>query len=182
MEILDKAIGAFLTLLRSSLPTVRASLVESAGWDESVLSDWSQANWEMVVEAAMSHDRSIVLEVYGDGADCNDGSSRVWQPSVLPTHTVACLPLGATAKDQLTGQEVRFPSAGLALSEFVTMAGGSGWYRANPPFDCVLFDLDGKEVVVVISELTFKLLAVDACGCGPESDGLQRPHRKGGPN
>ncbi len=161
MESLDEAIGAFLTVLRSSWATVRASLVESAGWDGSVLSDWAQANWEMIVEAALSRGDAVALEVYGDGADCNEGSSRVWKPSALPTHAVACLPRATAVKDQLTGQEVHFPPGGLPLSEFVTMAGGDGWYEVKPPFDSVLLVVGGEDVVVRISGLSFSLLPAE---------------------
>ena len=162
MDVLDKSVDAFLGLLRTSWSGVRATLVESAGWDESVMSDWMQANWEMIVEAALSRNGAVALVVYGDGADCNAGSSRVWKPSALPTHAVACRPARATAKDQLTGDDVRFPANGLPLSEFVTMADGSGWYRACPPFDCVLLDAGGEEVVVELSELRFALLTVES--------------------
>lgn len=164
MEVLDRAMSTFMALLRSSLPSVRGALVDTAGWDESVLFDWTQANWEMIVEAALSRDGSIILDVYGDGADCNDGSSRVWQPSKLPTHSVACVPRNSLAKDQLTGRTVRFPTGGLALSEFVTMDDESGWYHAGPPFDCVLFDLDGERVVIEVSHLSFTLLRVEPLG------------------
>jgi hypothetical protein len=157
VELLDEALDAFLVLLRTSWHPVKASLVGSAGWDESVVSDWMQANWELIVEAALSRESQISLEVYGDGADCNDGTSRVWRPSSLPTHAVACLPRDTTAKDQLTGQDVPFPAAGLPLSEFVTMVDGSGWFRAMPPFDCALLDVDGREVVVALPDLAFTL-------------------------
>ena len=35
---------------------------------------------EMIVEAGLSRDGPITLDVYGPGADCNGGSSRVWRP------------------------------------------------------------------------------------------------------
>lgn len=162
MTALDDAMNAFLTVLRSSWSTVRNSLVESAGWNESVLSDWAQANWEMIVEAALSKDGNVALEPYGDGADCTGSGSRVWKPSAHPTHAVACRAHGATVRDRLTDTVMIFPAAGLPVWEFVTVDEDTGWYRAMPPFDCALFDVDGNDVVVDLSDLSFTLQDVAA--------------------
>lgn len=162
MRNLAVALDAFLTVLRSSWHSVRSGLVETAGWDESVLNDRAQANWEMIVEAALSREQRVVLDVYAAGADCNDPSSRVWQPELRPTHAVACRAIRAdgVTRDYLTGEDIPMPSAGLRLTEFVTL-NEDGWYRAEPPFDHALVDFDGVEAVVSLAEVSFVLVEAE---------------------
>lgn len=162
MRTLDVALDAFLRVLRSSWVSVRKGLVEAAGWDESVLNDWAQANWEMIVEAALSQEQRVVLDVYAAGADCNERSSRVWRPELLPTHTIACRTIrpDGVVRDRLTDQDIEMPSAGLCLSEFVALS-QDGWYRAEPPFDHALVDSDGVEVVVSLSDVEFVLVETE---------------------
>ncbi len=162
MRNLAVALDAFLTVLRSSWHSVRSGLVETAGWDESVLNDWAQANWEMVVEAALSREQRVVLEVYAAGADCNDPNSRVWQPELCPTHAVACRSIRANgvARDHLTGVDIPVPAAGLRLTEFVSLT-EDGWYKAEPPFDHALVDSEGVEAVVSLAEVAFVLVEAE---------------------
>lgn len=159
---LDVALDAFLMVLRSSWHSVRSGLVESAGWDESVLNDWAQANWEMIVEAALSRDQRVVLDVYAAGADCNDRSSRVWRPELLPTHAVVCRPTrpDGVVRDHLSTKDIEVTSAGLRLTEFVAFT-LDGWYIAEPPFDHVLVDSDGVEVVVNVSDVSFHVVKLE---------------------
>jgi hypothetical protein len=52
------------------------------------LSNWLQANWEILVESAVCDNGEFIL-VYGDGADFDDSeSSRVTYKSVLATHCI----------------------------------------------------------------------------------------------
>jgi len=163
MRTLNVVLDAFLMVLRSSWYSVREGLVESAGLDESILDDWAQANWEMIVEAALAREQQVVLDVYGAGADCNERSSRVWRPELLPTHAIACRTIrqDGLVRDRLTGQDIEMPSAGLCLSEFVALT-QDGWYRAEPPFDHVLFDIDGVEVVVSLTDVSFALVDAES--------------------
>lgn len=55
------------------------------GDTNDLLADWLQANWEILVEAGTGK----YISHYGDGADCNGRSSRVWLPEICPTHRVA---------------------------------------------------------------------------------------------
>lgn len=167
MRNLAVALDAFLTVLRSSWHSVRSGLVETAGWDESVLDDWAQANWEMIVEAALSREQRVILDVYAAGADCNDLSSRVWQPELRPTHAVACRTIrpDGPIRDHLSGLNIAMPSAGLRLTEFVTLT-EDGWYRAEPPFDYALVDFDGVEAVVRLTEVSFVLVKAETSAGG----------------
>lgn len=151
----DDALLAFLTVLRTSWTSVKDCLV-AAGWDDSASADWVQANWEMIVEAAVSRDVSTVLQVYADGADCNGGSSRVWRPEVAPTHRILCLAKATPVVEMISGKPVNFPPEGLPLDEFVALT--SDWFERCPPFDCVLLsdgDADARPVVVRVMDVTF---------------------------
>jgi hypothetical protein len=167
MRTLAVALEAFLTVLRSSWHSVRSGLVETAGWDESVLDDWAQANWEMIVEAALSREQRVVLDIYAAGADCNDLSSRVWQPELRPTHAVACRIIrpDGLIRDHLSGRDIAMPSAGLRLSEFVTLTENGG-YRPEPPFDYALVDSDGVDAIVSLSEVSFVLVKAETSAGG----------------
>lgn len=160
MQVLSEAIEAFLSVLRSSWSSVHRGLVEAAGWDDSVLHDWAQANWEMIVEASLSRERSLTLEVYGDGADCNEGSSRVWRPERLPTHAVACRSTreDCLVRDQLTGLDLEIPGAGLQLYGFVSIS-EAGWYEASQPFDHALLFREGVALVVSLTDVRFVLIS-----------------------
>jgi len=53
---------------------------------DNLLADWLQANWEIIVESRLQEMQLIpsLLDVYGDGADCNGASSRVSLPDLSP--------------------------------------------------------------------------------------------------
>lgn len=121
----------------------------------SYLQDWLQANWEMFVEAALPP--GTFLEPYGEGADCNEQSSRVYRPEALPSHVIVCRPRSTKTEivDLLAGTAVPVDSAGLPLEEFVTMAGT--WYERCPPFDCVLVEDAVGPRVFRIEDVEFAL-------------------------
>lgn len=53
------------------------------------LAEWAQVNWEMVVEAVVARTDKVFIDPYGDGADCNGASSRIWMPDAASTHVVS---------------------------------------------------------------------------------------------
>jgi hypothetical protein len=129
-----EAVGAFRGVLCCSWPHM-APLVarDTTG---SLLGDWMQANWEMIVEAAIPPTPRIFLEVYGDGADCNGASSRVWFPGAEQNAAVFARYLGnEPLLDALTASQV---TSDLKLDRFVTVA--SAWPTHEPPFDFVQDD------------------------------------------
>jgi len=80
------AVRAFLDLLSRAWPVIEeVSANDSSG---SFVDDWLQANWERVVESFIPPSMAIAIEPYGNGADCNIRSSRVWKPDLLPTSPV----------------------------------------------------------------------------------------------
>lgn len=161
--VFDRAISTFLCNIRSSWSQVRglASQVPKIDVDE-FLADWAQASWEMLVEAAVSAERGepVYLAFYGEGADCNGWSCRVWCPDALPTHAVHVVPASGTELlDVLSGHSIRWPAQGFELDRFVSLS-EDGWYREAPPFDHVLVYEDEVDLVVALDEVAFLLVEV----------------------
>jgi hypothetical protein len=122
------------------------------------LSDWAQANWELLVETPF---RELVgfgeayLEPYGEGADCNDASSRVWNPGALATHRVVCQAgEGATMLDLLTSQSVDAIEIPMVFDHFAIKS-ERGWHEQAPPFDCVLGYQDDQDVLIRLDQVSF---------------------------
>ncbi|MBL7134413.1 MAG: hypothetical protein ISS78_09980 [Phycisphaerae bacterium] len=152
MRTLEKRLHAFRSLLNTFFPTVRA-LAEEVGGEE-LLNDWKQANWELIVEGGVFPEGGRFLVPYGEGADYYGASSRVFRPEAVSTHAVFCLARRNT-KDCITGSLALLPAGGLPLEYFVTIR--EGWYYEQPPFDCVLVVLDGREVVLQLADVQFDL-------------------------
>ncbi len=126
--------------------------------DESLILDWMQANWEILVETTLCTQPNEYLEVYGDGADCNGDSSRVWMPKALPTHRIVCLPsqefevVDEISKSQLDPGNKTF-------NRFVSW--NQFQYQDCPPFDFALLEDVNNIYIVPVSSITFHLKAVD---------------------
>jgi hypothetical protein len=122
----------------------------------SLKDDWLQANWELIVEGLLD-DKNIVLEVYGDGADCNGESSRVLYPDRQPTHRLICKPLdGNYIYDVLNEKSLDITQGDIIFDRFVSI-GEDGWYHELPPFDKILGEYAGEAVVVDFSGVDVQL-------------------------
>jgi hypothetical protein len=87
----NTVINNFSDFLNGSNPTVklvRDNLIADNFTD--IQNDFYQANWEILVESAICIPGKEWLRIYGEGADCNSGSSRVTFPEKLPTHKIIC--------------------------------------------------------------------------------------------
>jgi hypothetical protein len=157
MSSIDKLVRSYARLLRAAWDEVVEEAKQSA--TGSYMQDWQQANWEMFVEAALPV--GTFLEVYGDGADCNGASSRVYMPSARATHVVVCVPPvgGGEVKELISATPVSIAAGGVRLQELVTISGT--WYEARPPFDCVLVESGMGPMVFSLDDVIFdlKLLA-----------------------
>lgn len=162
----DDSLHLALRVFRDVLCSGWAALDELAEQTKKPLdqlrADWAQANWESIVEVAVSDGR-VFLEPYGDGADCNPVGSRVWMPDVTPNHAVICHPsAGVSAVDWLRSAEVRFPSEGLTFDRFASLT-REGWWTETPPFDHVLtLSSESGERLFRMSEVRFTLRRIDA--------------------
>jgi hypothetical protein len=154
---IDTLVRGFARLLSKSWSEVQAvaPMVDTG----SYVQDWVQANWEMFVEGALPPG-DILLEIYGEGADCNTRSSRVYMPEAMATHAVMCVPQAgdAVVLDLLGNEPFRFGVHGLPLEELVSMEGN--WYAAKPPFDCVLVVDGGQERVFRSDTVMFRLAEI----------------------
>ncbi len=121
---------------------------------DSYLDDWLQSNWEMIVECSLPPEAQVFLRVYGEGADCNGSSSRVWSPTADATHCVICKVLAKKIPiDLLTNKPV--PShVPLIFDKFVAYK--EGWYYGETPFDSVFIDC-GVGYVIPVQGLDFVL-------------------------
>lgn len=106
---------------------------------EQLLADWLQANWEIIVEGTLHGSGLVdsVIDIYGDGADCNGVSSRVSMPNLFPTHSIHVEP-------------------NFILHSFGTLRDNG--YLQVPPFDYVKAENPkGGEIIKPLSEVVFSI-------------------------
>jgi hypothetical protein len=120
----------------------------------SYVDDLLQANWEMLVEASIDFRHGVVLEVYGNGADCNIRSSRVWKPQAQATTPVYVRYVGnELLLNQIDNEVV---SGLLKLDHFATIL--DGWPSVDCPFDHVVLS-DRYDTVIPIRDLRYYVVA-----------------------
>ncbi len=153
---IDVLVRQFADFLSLSWEQVKKAEVHTQ--TGSFVIDWLQANWEMLVEGALPP-KGTYLEVYGEGADCNGTSSRVYLPDATATHRVVCLPRHDAVTDLLSADLSPLPKTGLVLEQLVTMEGT--WYKEAAPFDCVLVDDGGTSRVFLLEDVKFDLSPVE---------------------
>lgn len=156
---LNRGIRTFQRLIALAWPELSAC-AEAAPY-QGMLEDWLQCNWEMVVEGSLPPGEGIILEIYGDGADCNDPSSRVFRPEWLANHRVVCVARhDVPVLADLLGKRPIPPGTQLVFDELVTMR--DGWYYRDAPFDCVLVDDGGTQRVIAADAVDFVLEKLSA--------------------
>ena len=128
MSEIHETVLKFRDFLSVSLPIVEPCF---RGNMDDLFGDWLQSNWEIIVESKMG---KYILH-YGDGADCNGLSNRVWQAEIVPTHRVAC-------KDLKTGIIYGF-------HEFVHWNGSSCSY--DTPLNYILCSYDPFTVIEIVN-------------------------------
>ena len=121
---------------------------------DSLLDDWLQANWELLVEASVCSTPNEFLEIYGDGADCNSPSSRVWKPDATPTHQIYCIALSHDgAEDKFTGRSISIEE--LTFGRFVNWEGKK--YGSSPPFNSILLERSNEIFLVSVNDVRFDI-------------------------
>jgi hypothetical protein len=105
---------------------------------EDLLADWLQANWEIIVESKLQEANLIpgLLDVYGDGADCNGSSSRVSLPKMSPSCAVHV-------------------QKGYVLHSFGTLQ--NDFFIQSPPFDYVKGENSKAEIIVKLNDAQFEI-------------------------
>lgn len=140
-------LGFFRLFLESNL----AKLISRI--DDELIDDWLQSNWEILVESQVCKPGTEFLEVYGEGADCNASSSRVWLPDALPTHRIlVCLEKDST--NLLTGSVINKTSnVPIVFDRFVSWDGE--YYGYDGSLNSLLADLSGEELLLPIDNIKF---------------------------
>lgn len=128
---LSVALMKYVDFINKSLPLLEDYFKNQQNY---LLDDWLQANWEIIVEAPLN----VFLEPYGDGADCNGASSRVWEPAKLPTHKLMC-------RSSHTGKIVKF-------DRFARI--GSGSLTMELPWNCAISE---ENEPILLKEIDFFL-------------------------
>lgn len=152
----DDALETFRRFLDASWPQVEI-VIGSIMDPESWLGDWCQANWELLVEAQLCSTPREILEIYGDGADCNSPSSRVWLPAAKATHVVRCQARGRTSLEDLIKQE-EIPLDKCVFHKFVRFVNGK--HGDGSPFDHVLLEADGEVYLTDKDSIEFKIALI----------------------
>lgn len=159
MKPLDKALLTYRKMLDSIATDVDG--IDAMTPHGSYRLDWLQANWEMLIEGAVSMHpdygmQAVFLQIYGEGADYHGSSSRLLEPNATLTHHVRCYPRhGESIQDKLTDQARESPQEGFFFGEFVSWDGS--WFYRQPPFDHVLVRSDDGEAVFPCDGLRFDL-------------------------
>ncbi|MDQ0448834.1 hypothetical protein [Methylobacterium aerolatum] len=126
MSDIHASVLRFREFLNASKPIAEAA---ADGGKDYLLDDWLQANWEVMVEARTE---KYILH-YGEGADCNGTSCRVWLPEILPTHQIAC-------RDLTSGLQHKF-------IKFIRWDGQK--YSEDTPLTHILCNYDPLVVLVI---------------------------------
>ena len=135
-----KVLNRFIDFLCQTWPSLEQLIAE----DEigSFLDDWTQANWELLVEGSIvcpNAEAPIYLSIYRHGSDSAPNSSRVFLPEAIANHAIFCIPkTGSTVEELISGEMISPEQPGFQLSHFVAFR--DGWYFEEPPFDCVLIE------------------------------------------
>jgi hypothetical protein len=138
---ITQGVRAFRDTLSASWPIVK--LLSMNDLTGSFLDDWMQGNWERIVECSISPSLKVVLEPYGEGADCNIKSSRVWNPHLLPNGAVYARYIGNDILiNAVDGNEV---TGSMKLGYFCTIR--DEWPVIDSPFDYLV--LEGENTVAI---------------------------------
>ena len=133
---LDNTLSDFRKFLLLNFELM-SELLSSDNDTQELLDDWKQANWEVIVEFRLKYLKLIdgFIDVYGNGADCNGASSRVFLPDALPTSAVQIKP-------------------NYIFHSFGTL--NNGYFIQEPPFDYVKGENPKTgELILPLHQVTF---------------------------
>lgn len=146
----------FLTLGYGALANV---IVSDQVETEIVVSDWEQANWEILVECQLCSPNEF-LDIYDAGGDIYGNSSRISFKNALPTHVIKCKSKNSQVVfDVLTRTEINSFQQ-FQFDHFVNFDGRS--YDKKPPFDHALLvhSETNREVVVALKVVEFEVAPI----------------------
>ena len=155
----DEIVRNFQQFLEASWQSVESMLPSTEEGGEDLRLDWLQANWEILVEAVIQPDGTSFIEFYGEGAECNGASSRVWKPHAEATHRICCVPKdGSEVTALVTGGSIKPQD----LDFFCFGHWDGKWYVTHPPFNAVVLSgRKGIEFTVRLEDVRFEIQALD---------------------
>lgn len=153
MENVNLGVRLFAKFIEDNWRCVE-DLLKLSGNKTSILSDWMQSNWEILVENLLCHTNEY-LDIYGDGADCNEKSSRVFMPTALPTHEIYCQGKepDKKIKDFLSQELIEIKDK--TFNRFISWDGKR--YSDAPPLKYVLLENDDDEFIVALEDVKFNI-------------------------
>ncbi len=123
----------------------------------SLKDDWLQGNWELLVEGQLGNPK-VILQVYGNGADCNGKSSRVLYPEQEETHEIICKSIkNVRIYDEFNRVDITPTPCELKFDRFVNVS-KEGWYYEESPFDKALCFQNGTERIINIRDIEFSVV------------------------
>jgi hypothetical protein len=152
---IDKALRIYSDFLNASWHIVNPLLIDkNYTSNASSISDWLQANWELLVERKILG-LNEYLEVYGDGADYNGESSRMTDVGALPTFSIKIIVDDNEVMDLLNNESI----IGKELIFERLVGFNNGFYEDAPPFIYVLVQDEnaGIERVLSLKDIKFEL-------------------------
>ena len=153
----DEIVRNFQQFLEASWQSVERIPLTEEG--EHLRLDWLQANWEILVEAVIQPDGTSCLDFYGEGAECNGASSRVWKPDAEATHRICCVPKdGSEVTNLVTGRSIEPQDL-----DFFGFGNPDKERRLilHPPFNVVvLSDSEGIDFIVRLEDVRFEIQAL----------------------
>jgi len=122
---------------RQFLASADSALPKWLKQNDDYMAEFYQANWEVMVETRLI-DLGIVsgvIDVYGEGADSNDASSRVSLPNALPKCSIQI-------------------GEGFVIHSYGTMT--QDYYHMGSPFDFVKGEHpDGRELIIAVEKVEY---------------------------
>ena len=148
----DEIVRNFQQFLEASWQSVESML--------PLTPEGEQANWEILVEAVIHPGGASFLEFYGEGAECNGASSRVWKPDAEATHRICCVPTdGNEVTDLVTGRSIE--PQDLDFFGFGT-PDRERFQFLHPPFNVVVLnDREGIDFIIRLEDVRFEMRALD---------------------
>lgn len=145
MTRIEDCLRWFREALTANWSTAELVTRELGGNGEYWLESWKQSQWEFFVEMPLFWGSERFLVPYDSGADLDGTSSRVRSPTAAATHDVRCI-IETGAIDLLTGVPLATEGKTVSFIRFAVLK--NGWHHQAAPFDCVLLEVDGQEVLV----------------------------------
>lgn len=154
---IDASIKTFAQFLNKSWDVVQG-LLKNRDYttDNSSISDWIQANWELLVERKVLNINEY-LEVYDEGADFYGGSSRITDMNALSTHKIVTKIKDRVAFDVLNNQNI---SDEIELTFNRLVGFENNYYTEYPEFSyALLYDTAVSiERVICLDDIYFKIV------------------------